>query len=116
MKILSLVLLCLVMVGCNKRMNLESEQQKLSYALGQSLAWQIKQRGLSVDPELVADSIRRGLKGETPEIAYIQMREILAATNPQVMNPPGVAAASAKPPVVPAAKPDKKARASTKQK
>ncbi len=82
MKKIGLGILCFLVLGCSKKLDLQSEQQKLSYALGQSLAWQIKQKALSVDPELVADSLRRGLKGETPEIAYLQMKQILVAANP----------------------------------
>ena len=71
MKALNVVLAVLVSLGfvaCQKK--LDTDQKKVSYAIGQQIGQNIKQVGLEIDPEVVGMSIGDALKGKnqmTPE-------------------------------------------------
>jgi FKBP-type peptidyl-prolyl cis-trans isomerase FkpA/FKBP-type peptidyl-prolyl cis-trans isomerase FklB len=68
-------------IGCHRKPNLGNDKAKLSYAIGQNIAKNIKGQGLDVDPEVVGYSVTQGLKGEKAEVSEDDQRK--AVTNLQ---------------------------------
>lgn len=56
-------------IGCDRQPNLDSDKAKLSYAIGQNIAANIKSQDVDVDPKVVGYSVASGLKGDKPAIS-----------------------------------------------
>ncbi|MGE0527106.1 MAG: FKBP-type peptidyl-prolyl cis-trans isomerase [Bdellovibrionales bacterium] len=55
-------------LACTKKPKLDNDKAKLSYAIGQNIANNIKSQNIELDPEVVAYALKQGLKGEKPEV------------------------------------------------
>ncbi|MGE4131728.1 MAG: FKBP-type peptidyl-prolyl cis-trans isomerase [Bdellovibrionales bacterium] len=56
-------------LACERKPKLDNEKAKLSYAIGQNIAQNIKAQGVELDPKVVGYSVQQGLKGEKPEVS-----------------------------------------------
>ena len=57
-----------VAVGCNRKPSLKDDKAKVSYAIGQNIAQNIKAQGIDLDPRVVGYSVEKGLKGDKPDL------------------------------------------------
>ncbi len=56
-------------LGCDRKPSLASDKAKLSYAIGQNIAQNIKAQNIDLDPKVVGFAVQSGLKGDKPEIS-----------------------------------------------
>ena len=77
MKLLVGVLCVALMIGCQKKVKLDTDIQKASYAIGQQIGGNIKQQNLDLDVEVLAESIKQASKGETSLLTPEQMQEAM---------------------------------------
>ena len=72
MKLQRILLVCLApalaMVACDRKPSLSNDKAKLSYAIGQNIAQNIKAQNIDLDPKVVGYAVASGLKGDKPEI------------------------------------------------
>lgn len=52
--------------ACDRKPSLKDDKAKVSYAIGQNIAQNIKAQNIDLDPKVVAYSLAEGLKGEKP--------------------------------------------------
>lgn len=55
-------------LACDRKPSLNNDKAKLSYAIGQNIAQNIKAQNIELDPKVVGYSVAQGLKGEKPEV------------------------------------------------
>ncbi|HMN67071.1 MAG TPA: FKBP-type peptidyl-prolyl cis-trans isomerase [Bdellovibrionales bacterium] len=55
-------------VACDRKPSLKDEKAKVSYAIGQNIAMNIKAQNIDLDPKVVGYAVTQGLKGEKPEV------------------------------------------------
>jgi FKBP-type peptidyl-prolyl cis-trans isomerase len=78
----------LLMASCtntNKKIELNSDEQKLSYAIGQQIGQGIKQQGLKVDPAVLAQSIADVTGGTPSRLSDEQIQKVMASTQEKMM-------------------------------
>jgi FKBP-type peptidyl-prolyl cis-trans isomerase FkpA/FKBP-type peptidyl-prolyl cis-trans isomerase FklB len=56
-------------IACERKPRLDSDKAKLSYAIGQNIAHNIKAQNIDVDPKVVGYAVATGLKGDKPEVS-----------------------------------------------
>ena len=56
-------------LACEHKPSLTSDKAKLSYAIGQNIAQNIKAQNIDLDPKVVGYAVASGLKGDKPEIS-----------------------------------------------
>jgi FKBP-type peptidyl-prolyl cis-trans isomerase len=56
-------------MACERKPSLNNDKAKLSYAVGQNIAQNIKAQGIDLDPSVVGYAVKQGLKGEKPEVS-----------------------------------------------
>ncbi len=66
--VLAGLVLTVATVGCNRKPKLDTDKAKVSYAIGQNIAQNIKAQNIDLDPKVVAFSIEQGMKGDKPEL------------------------------------------------
>jgi FKBP-type peptidyl-prolyl cis-trans isomerase len=82
MKLQHVVLLAVVpvlaaTVACNRKPNLKDNKAKVSYAIGQNIAANIKAQNIDLDPKVVGYSVAAGLKGDKPELTQEEMQKAI---------------------------------------
>lgn len=55
-------------LACERKPRLDNDKAKLSYAIGQNIAQNIKAQNIELDPKVVGYSVAQGLKGEKPDV------------------------------------------------
>jgi FKBP-type peptidyl-prolyl cis-trans isomerase FkpA/FKBP-type peptidyl-prolyl cis-trans isomerase FklB len=55
-------------LACERKPSLSSDKAKLSYAIGQNIAQNIKAQNIDLDPKVVGYAVATGLKGDKPEV------------------------------------------------
>lgn len=58
----------LTQIACDRKPRLDNDKAKLSYAVGQNIAQNIKAQNIDLDPKVVGYAVAQGLKGEKPEV------------------------------------------------
>lgn len=66
--VLATVPALLFTLACDRKPRLDNDKAKLSYAIGQNIAQNIKAQNIDLDPKVVGYAITQGLKGEKPEV------------------------------------------------
>ncbi len=56
-------------LACERKPSLSSDKAKLSYAIGQNIAQNIKAQNIDLDPKVVGYAVQSGLKGDKPEVS-----------------------------------------------
>lgn len=56
-------------LGCERKPKLNDDKAKVSYAIGQNIAKNIKAQNIELDPKVVGYAVTSGLKGEKPELS-----------------------------------------------
>lgn len=55
-------------LACDRKPSLNNDKAKLSYAIGQNIAQNIKAQNIDLDPKVVGYAVAAGLKGDKPEV------------------------------------------------
>ncbi len=55
-------------MACDRKPSLNNDKAKLSYAIGQNIAQNIKAQNIDLDPKVVGYAVASGLKGDKPEV------------------------------------------------
>ncbi len=58
----------MVSTACNRKPSLATDKAKVSYAIGQNIAQNIKAQNIELDPKVVAYAVESGLKGDKAEL------------------------------------------------
>ncbi len=58
-----------VQMGCDRKPKLNDDKAKVSYAIGQNIAKNIKAQNIDLDPKVVGYAVQTGLKGDKPELS-----------------------------------------------
>ena len=56
-------------VACERKPKLNDDKARVSYAIGQNIAKNIKAQNIELDPKVVGYAVTAGLKGEKPELS-----------------------------------------------
>lgn len=56
-------------VACERKPSLKDDKAKVSYAIGQNIAKNIKAQNIELDPKVVGYAVTTGLKGDKPELS-----------------------------------------------
>lgn len=88
MKLQHVVLLAVVpvlaaTVACNQKPKLKDDKAKVSYAIGQNIAANIKAQNIELDPKVVGYSVQEGLKGTKPELTQEEMQKAIQGLQQQ---------------------------------
>ncbi len=67
-------LLAAVLIGCDKKVELKSDKEKVSYAIGQQIGRQIKSQGIEVDANVLAVSINEAATGKESRMKPEEMQ------------------------------------------
>ena len=65
-------------VACNRKPSLKDDKAKVSYAIGQNIAANIKAQNIELDPKVVGYSVQEGLKGTKPELTQEEMQKAIS--------------------------------------
>ncbi len=66
-------------VACDRKPSLKDDKAKLSYAIGQNIAANIKAQNVDLDPKVVGYSVAAGLKGDKPEVSPEEQQKAIQA-------------------------------------
>jgi len=82
MKIQRILLVCLApalafQLACERKPSLSNDKAKLSYAIGQNIAQNIKAQNIDLDPKVVGYAVASGLKGDKPEISQEEQQKAI---------------------------------------
>lgn len=64
-------------VACDRKPSLASDKAKLSYAIGQNIAQNIKAQNIELDPKVVGYAVASGLKGDKPELTQEEQQKAI---------------------------------------
>ena len=67
----------LAAVGCDRKPSLKDDKAKVSYAIGQNIAKNIKAQNIELDPAVVGYAVKSGLKGDKPEITEEEQQKAI---------------------------------------
>lgn len=67
----------LIGTGCQKKVKIETDIQKASYAIGQQIGGQVKSQDLGLDVEVLAQSIKEAANGDKPAMTPEEMQAAL---------------------------------------
>jgi FKBP-type peptidyl-prolyl cis-trans isomerase FkpA/FKBP-type peptidyl-prolyl cis-trans isomerase FklB len=70
-------------MACNRKPSLASDKAKVSYAIGQNIAQNIKSQNIDLDPKVVAYAIETGLKGDKPELTPEEQQKAIMGLQQQ---------------------------------
>jgi FKBP-type peptidyl-prolyl cis-trans isomerase len=65
------------LVGCQPKPSLSTDKAKLSYAIGQNIAQNIKAQNIDLDPKVVGYAVSSGLKGDKPELTQEEQQKAI---------------------------------------
>lgn len=64
-------------LACDRKPKLDNDKAKLSYAIGQNVAQNIKAQNIELDPKVVGYAVTAGLKGEKPEVSQEEQQRVI---------------------------------------
>jgi FKBP-type peptidyl-prolyl cis-trans isomerase len=64
-------------MACERKPSLSGDKAKLSYAIGQNIAQNIKAQNIDLDPKVVGYAVASGLKGDKPEITQEEQQKAI---------------------------------------
>lgn len=70
-------------LACERKPSLSNDKAKLSYAIGQNIAQNIKGQNIDLDARVVGYAVTQGLKGEKPEISQEDQQKAIQALQQQ---------------------------------
>lgn len=70
-------------LACERKPSLNNDKAKLSYAIGQNIAQNIKAQNIDLDPKVVGYAVAQGLKGEKPEVTPEEQQKAIQALQQQ---------------------------------
>ncbi len=70
-------------IACDRKPKLDNDKAKLSYAIGQNIAQNIKSQNIEIDPKVVGYSVTQGLKGEKPDVSPEEQQKVIASLQQQ---------------------------------
>ncbi|NJM10493.1 MAG: FKBP-type peptidyl-prolyl cis-trans isomerase [Bdellovibrionaceae bacterium] len=65
------------LVACERKPSLKDDKAKVSYAIGQNIAKNIKAQNIELDPKVVGYAVQSGLKGDKPEISEEEQQKAI---------------------------------------
>lgn len=66
-------------LACERKPNLNNDKAKLSYAIGQNIAQNIKAQNIDLDAKVVGYAVAQGLKGEKPDVSPEEQQKAIQA-------------------------------------
>jgi FKBP-type peptidyl-prolyl cis-trans isomerase len=66
-------------LGCERKPNVNSDKAKLSYAVGASIAQNIKSQNIELDPKVVGFAVEQSLKGDKPAVSAEDQQKAIQA-------------------------------------
>ncbi len=66
-----------VTLACEHKPSLNNDKAKLSYAIGQNVAQNIKAQNIDLDPKVVGYAVASGLKGDKPELSQEEQQKAI---------------------------------------
>ncbi len=75
----ALAVTIVMQLGCERKPALKDDKAKVSYAIGQNIAKNIKAQGIDLDPRVVGYSVTQGLKGDKPDISIEDQQKAIQA-------------------------------------
>jgi FKBP-type peptidyl-prolyl cis-trans isomerase len=72
-------------VACEKKVKLDTDQQKGSYAIGQQIGTNLKNQNIDVDPDVVAASIKDAVTGKESKMKPEEMQAALMKLQENIM-------------------------------
>lgn len=79
MKTIILVLLSIGFVACEKKVNMNNDKAKYSYAIGQQIGRNMKSQGIELDVDAFSLAVEHQLKDQKALLTEDQVREALSA-------------------------------------
>lgn len=70
-------------LACERKPSLNNDKAKLSYAIGQNIAQNIKAQNIDLDPKVVGYAVAQGLKGEKPEVSPEEQQKAIQTLQQQ---------------------------------
>lgn len=64
-------------LACERKPKLDNDKAKLSYAIGQNIARNIKSQNVDLDPKVVGYAVASGLKGDKPEVTQEEQEKAI---------------------------------------
>ena len=64
-------------LACERKPRLDNDKAKLSYAVGQNIAQNVKAQNIDLDPKVVGYSVAQGLKGDKPEVSVEEQQKAI---------------------------------------
>jgi FKBP-type peptidyl-prolyl cis-trans isomerase len=64
-------------LACERKPSLSNDKAKLSYAIGQNIAQNIKAQNIDLDPKVVGYAVASGLKGDKAELTQEEMQKAI---------------------------------------
>jgi len=64
-------------LACDRKPSLSTDKAKLSYAIGQNIAQNIKAQNIDLDPKVVGYAVATGLKGDKPEVSQEEQQKAI---------------------------------------
>lgn len=55
-------------LACERKPKIDNEKARLSYAIGQNIAQNVKAQNIDLDPKVVGYAVTQGLKGDKPDL------------------------------------------------
>lgn len=77
--ILGLAPVFAMQIACDRKPKLNDDKAKLSYAIGQNVAQNIKAQNIDLDPKVVGYAVATGLKGDKPEVSVEEQQRVIQA-------------------------------------
>ena len=77
--VLSLAPVLAMQIACDRKPKLNDDKAKLSYAIGQNVAQNIKAQNIELDPKVVGYAVTTGLKGDKPEVSMEEQQRVIQA-------------------------------------
>lgn len=73
-------------LACERKPSLNNDKAKLSYAIGQNIAQNIKAQNIDLDPKVVGYAVASGLKGDKPEVTPEEQQKAIQALQQQAQS------------------------------
>src|ERR1700704_724062 len=64
-------------IACERKPSLAGDKAKLSYAIGQNIAQNIKAQNIDLDPKVVGYAVASGFKSEKPEVTQKEQQKAI---------------------------------------
>ena len=78
MRVMMLACLGLLLIACDKKVNLDNDKAKYSYAVGQQIGKNMKSQNIEIDVDAFALAVKQQLKGEASLLSEDDIRKALS--------------------------------------